>query len=135
MRLVRWKKSILAALVLLMATFAPVADLGLAQSPVSPLRGTWSGSWQPNGRYDSATVRFFVDGDTLSGELVNPEPLELATIEFDEANLTVVAEGESDQEGHARIDARIEEETRLNGTLALGDVVGDIRLVKWTFQP
>ncbi len=102
---------------------------------VDALRGTWSGSWVPESGREAMTVRFFLDGDSLAGEMLSPESLEFSTIAFDGDTRSVVAEAESDELGRFRIEARIEDETRLNGTLTRDDVTGDMKLTKWTFQP
>ncbi len=114
------------ALALLVAVAAPSA---LAQTDA--LRGTWSGSWTPEGGIrDAVTVRFEIIDDELTGEIVNPENVEFDTIAFDPDDLSVVAEA-----GDFRIEARIEDETRLNGTFSQGESTGQMRLTKWTFVP
>lgn len=101
----------------------------IAQS--NPLRGTWSGSWTPDGGVrDAVTVRFEVIDGKLTGEIVNPENVDFENIEFDASDLSLVAEA-----GDFRIEARIEEETRLNGTLDKGSTHGEMRLTKWTYVP
>jgi len=99
------------------------------------LRGTWSGQWIPESGYDAATVRFDVDGDAITGEMLNPETLAFDTVEFDGTTLELVAEVTSPEHGHFRIEARIEEVTRLNGTLTHDEVSGELRLTKWTYRP
>ncbi len=99
------------------------------------LRGTWSGSWASESGGKAVTVRFFLDGDSLAGEMLSPESLEFSTIAFDGDTRSLVAEAESSELGRFRIEARIEDETRLNGTLTRDDVTGDMKLTKWTFQP
>ncbi len=117
---------LLPALALSLAVGAAPA---LAQT--DDLRGTWSGSWTPEGGIrDAVTVRFEVIDDALAGEIVNPENVEFDSVAFDPADRSVVAEG-----GDFRIEARIEEETRLNGTLSQGGTTGELRLTKWTFVP
>lgn len=110
------------------------AGTALAQSDA--LRGTWSGSWIPeSGVRDSVTVRFSMEDASVVGEMVNPESIEFDEVSFDGQDLSLVAEGTSDELGRIRIEARIEEETRLNGTVVLGDAQGELRLTKWTFVP
>ena len=99
------------------------------------LRGTWSGQWIPESGYDASTVRFEVDGDAITGEMLNPESVAFDRIEFDPDTLEIVAEAISPEHGHFRIEARIEEVTRLNGTLSHDDVSGALRLTKWTYRP
>ena len=99
------------------------------------LRGTWSGGWAPESGHKGVTVRFFLDSDSLAGEMLNPESLEFSTIAFDGDTRILVAEAESSELGRFRIEARIEDETRLNGTLTRDDVTGDLKLTKWTFRP
>ena len=126
-----------------MATIALLCPLAVASTMLTPLviaqtdalRGTWSGSWHPEGGRAAATVRFFLDGDVVTGEMLNPAQLEFTSISFDEDTLRLVAEAESSDLGPVRLEARIEEETRLNGTLTRSDVTGDVRLTKWTFSP
>ena len=99
------------------------------------LRGTWSGQWIPESGNDAATVRFVIDDGVVSGEMLNPEPLDFDSVTFDSAALAVVAEGRTAEGQPVRIDARIGEATRLNGSLTVGGVSGDLRLTKWTYRP
>ena len=106
-----------------------------ALAQADALRGTWSGGWAPESGHQRVTVRFFLDGDSLAGEMLSPESLEFSTIAFDGDTGSLVAEAESSELGRFRIDAKIEDETRLNGTLTRDDVAGNLKLTKWTFRP
>lgn len=117
---------------LLLGTFLVTAP-AFAQNDA--LRGTWSGQWIPESGYDASTVRFEVEGDVITGEMLNPESVAFDRIEFDPETLELVAEATSPEHGHFRIEARIEEVTRLNGTLSHDDVSGALRLTKWTYRP
>ena len=99
------------------------------------LRGTWSGQWIPESGYDASTVRFEVDGDTVTGEMLNPANVAFDVVDFDPDTLELVAEAASSEHGHFRIEARIEEVTRLNGTLTHDGASGALRLTKWTYRP
>ena len=99
------------------------------------LHGTWSGQWIPESGYDASTVRFEVEGDTITGEMLNPAQAPFDVIEFDPDTLELVAETNSPEHGHFRIEARIEEVTRLNGTLTHDGASGALRLTKWTYRP
>ena len=99
------------------------------------LHGTWSGQWIPDSGYDASTVRFEVDGDTITGEMLNPAQAPFDVIEFDPDTLELVAEVDSPEHGRFRIEARIEEVTRLNGTLTHDGAGGRLRLTKWTYRP
>ncbi len=118
---------------LLFATTMVLAAQAYAQNDA--LRGTWSGQWIPESGYDAATVRFDVDGDAITGEMLNPETLAFDTVDFDGTTLELVAEVTSPEHGHFRIEARLEEVTRLNGTLTHDGVSGELRLTKWTYRP
>jgi hypothetical protein len=118
----------------LLLTLTLAVSPGVAQSDA--LRGTWSGSWIPgSGVRDSVTVRFSMEGESVVGEMVNPESIEFEEVSFDGQNLSLVAKGQSDELGQVRIEAKIEEETRLEGMIMLGDTQGELRLTKWTFVP
>ena len=117
---------------LLLGTFLVTAP-AFAQNDA--LRGTWSGQWIPESGYDASTVRFEVEGDVITGEMLNPENVAFDRIEFDPETLELVAEATSPEHGRFRIEARIEEVTRLNGTLSHDDVSGALRLTKWTYRP
>ena len=117
---------------LLLATFLVTAP-AFAQNDA--LRGTWSGQWIPESGYDASTVRFEVDGGAITGEMLNPANVAFDRIEFDPDTLELVAEATHPEHGHFRIEARIEEVTRLNGTLSHNDVGGALRLTKWTYRP
>ena len=99
------------------------------------LRGTWSGQWIPEFGYDASTVRFEVDGDAITGEMLNPANVAFDVIEFDPDTLELVAEATHPEHGHFRIEARVEEVTRLNGTLFHDGAGGALRLTKWTYRP
>ena len=116
---------------LLLGTFLVTAP---AFAQHDALRGTWSGQWIPESGYDASTVRFEVDVDTITGEMLNPANVAFDYIEFDADALELVAEATSPEHGHFRIEARIEEVTRLNGTLSHDDVSGALRLT-WTYRP
>ncbi|MEE2637928.1 MAG: hypothetical protein VYE68_11930 [Acidobacteriota bacterium] len=118
---------------LLFAATMVLAAQAYAQNDA--LRGTWSGQWIPESGYDAATVRFDVDGDAITGEMLNPETLAFDTVDFDGTTLELVAEVTSPEHGHFRIEARLEEVTRLNGTLTHDGVSGELRLTKWTYRP
>ena len=109
------------------------ATPALAQNDA--LRGTWSGQWIPESGYDASTVRFEVDGDTITGEMLNPATVAFDVIEFHPDTLELVAEAIDPDHGHFRIEARIEEVTRLNGTLFHDGAGGALRLTKWTYRP
>lgn len=114
----------------------PTLTVSLAFGQSNPLRGTWSGSWIPeSGVRDAVTVRFSIEDGSVVGEMVNPDSIEFDELSFNHQDLSLVAEGNSDELGQIRIEARIEEETRLNGTIVLGDTQGELRLTKWTFVP
>ena len=96
--------------------------------------GTWSGHWVPEPRArDAVTVRFTVEDAVLTGELLNPVRIPFKTVTFDADTRRVVAEAEHGELGRVRLEGRIEEDTRLNGTLSRGDVTGEMRLTKWTY--
>lgn len=113
--------------------FAVFPATGWAQSEA--LRGTWSGGWTPESGYVACTVRFALDDDEVRGEMLSPERLEFDHVAFDPDGQRVVAEAETAEHGLFRIEARIEADTRLNGTLRHDDAAGDLRLTKWTFRP
>ena len=117
---------------LLLGTFLVTAP---AFAQHDALRGTWSGQWIPESGYDASTVRFEVDGDAITGEMLNPANVAFDHIEFDPGTLELVAEATHPEHGHFRIEARIEQTTRLNGTLSHDDDSGALRLTKWTYRP
>jgi hypothetical protein len=109
---------------------------GIAWAQSNELRGTWSGHWEPDGGVrDAVTVRFSIVDDELTGEIVNPEGLEFDRISFDSANRSLVAEATGAEEATFKIEARIEEGTRLNGTLTYNGTSGEMKLTKWTYVP
>ena len=62
--------------------------------------------------------------------MVNPEGMRFDNVSFDSATGSVVAEAENSEPGHFRIETRIEEETRLNGTLVHDHTTG-AKGVRW----
>jgi hypothetical protein len=99
------------------------------------LRGTWSGLWEPEAGLRSVTVRFTQAGDTLAGEMLTPERLPFDSVTFDTDTSSIVAEVRSSDQGAFKLGARIEDGTRLYGTLTHNGDTGDVRLTKWTYQP
>ena len=124
-----------------MKTILPCLALGLtlvaspAFAQADALGGTWSGHWIPESGYDAVTVRFVLNDDAITGEMLNQAPVEFDSIMFDPDSLSLVTEAESADHGHVLIEARIEDVTRLNGTLIHRDRTGAVRLTKWTFSP
>ncbi len=116
---------------LILSMMTPVS--GYAQS--NGLNGTWSGGWTTKEGYEACTIRFDSDGDRLIGHMLSPEKVEFTSITVDRKTLRVVATAQIPEQGTFRIDARIEDNTRLNGTLAHDDMTGALHLVKWTFRP
>lgn len=115
-----------------------ILTLSVAPALAQPnaLRGTWSGHWiSPSGVRDAVTLRFSIEDDALVGEMVNPESVTFDNVSFDDQHLSVVAEAETAETGKIRVEARIEDETRLDGTVTLGDKSGEMKLTKWTFVP
>ncbi len=107
-----------------------------ASAQSDALNGIWSGHWVPEGGVrDAITVRFAVDEDQITGEIVNPENMDFDNISFDAETLDLVAESTQGESGNLRIEARIEDETRLNGTFTHNDSTGEMRLTKWTYVP
>lgn len=107
-----------------------------ARAQSDAIEGTWSGHWVPDGGVrDAVTVRFSVDGSKVTGEIVNPENIAFDSVSFDGSDLSLVAEAKGGQNGNIRIEARIEEETRLNGKLMYGATSGEMKLTKWTYVP
>jgi hypothetical protein len=114
--------------------------LTLAATPASAqsdaIRGTWSGHWVPDGGVrDAVTVRFSLVDNELTGEIVNPENLEFDSVDYDSVNGSLVAEARGPDGGSFRIEAKIEDETRLNGRLTHNNTSGEMRLTKWTYVP
>ena len=116
-----------------------IVALALLAQPIladsDALRGTWSGRWTPDTGQRPVTLRFEQNGDEVTGEMLNPEQLSFDSVVFDPETLSVVAEVTSSEHGHFKVEARIEEDTRLNGTLTHGDTTADVRLTKWTYRP
>ncbi len=67
--------------------------------------------------------------------MLNPERIAFTKVDFDDETLQLVAEVQSPVAGAIKIEAQVQETTRLNGTLSYGDTQGDLRLTKWTFRP
>jgi hypothetical protein len=116
---------------LLVAMMTPAS--GRAES--SALDGTWSGGWISKKGYDACTVRFESDGDRVTAHMLSPQKLDFTTVTFDRKTQRVVATAQIPEQGKIEIDARIEDKTRLNGTLTRDDMSGEMRLTKWTFRP
>ncbi len=115
----RWKTATVALLLCLTGLLWVQSQPAYADAVV----GTWSGSWRPMGRSESATVLFFLEGDTVAGKMVNPESVEFTSISFDRETMTLMAGGDG-----VSLQVRIANGTRLNGTLSVGDVTGAVRL-------
>jgi hypothetical protein len=108
----------------------------LAHAQSGALQGTWSGSWLlESGGRDSVTLRFSRQDGSIVGEMLNPAHVTLDEISFDSQRLSLVAEAEHHELGEISVEGGIEEETRLNGTLRIGQTRGEMRLTKWTFVP
>ena len=128
---------LLAALACALVTAAapPVLAESDGLFEIDPLRGTWSGRWTSDSGTRPVTVRFSYEDESIVGEMLNPTALTFDTISFDRDALRLVAEGVDLDEGQLRVEATIQEDTRLNGTLTLDGLTGEMKLVKWTYRP
>ena len=124
-----WRRLLWALFILMVILPAS----GRAES--SELDGTWSGSWITKKGYEACTVRFESEGGRLTGRMLSPTNVEFTKVTFDRKSLKVTASAENPERGNVEVIARIEETTRLNGTMTHDDMTGELRLTKWTFRP
>ena len=117
-------------------SFTLFAMPALSQS-ADDVRGTWSGDWRSeSGARDRVTVEFQWDGEELTGKMLNPGQVELSHVRFDAESRLLVAEAvDSETSTTYKLELRLDDATRMNGTLGAGTDTGDVHLVKWTYVP
>ena len=121
-------KSTLGAVLLGLTMLIPVLS-------ADGITGTWSGNWTPKGGVpDAITVEIRQDtAGKITGKFLNPAPMDFskATLNAKTAMLSVEATDQKSGKNY-KLDAKLEG-NELKGTLAAGDVTGEVRLIKWTF--
>jgi hypothetical protein len=103
----------------------------------SVLNGTWSGSWVPKGGVrDSVTVELRQEsGGKLVAKFLSPVPMDLNKTSFNAKTGMLLLEGVDAKSGKAyKLNAKVQG-TELKGTLDMGDVSGELHLIKWTYVP
>src|SRR5262245_17625721 len=117
---------------LFVATFFTIS----AAAQTTQVSGTWSGSWVPKGGVrDAVTVELKQDAGSLSGKFLTPVPMDFSKASFNAKTGIVAFEAVDGKSGKLyKVNGKIEG-TELKGTLAVGDVMGDVQLIKWTYVP
>ena len=124
----RMKVKVFRALVAVLVVIGPVFA---AES----LNGTWSGNWTPRGGIpDAITIELRQDGNApITGKFLNPAPIDFSKVTFNQKTSMLVIEATDQKSGkHYKLEGKVEG-TEIKGTFTQGDVMGDVRLIKWTF--
>ena len=111
--------------------------LAFAGAISDQLAGKWSGNWTPKeGTPDAITVELKEDRPgKLAGQFLTPVRMPFTNATFDPKTRTVLLEAVDEKSGkHYRVDGKVQGND-LKGTLAAGEVKGDLLLIKWTFMP
>ena len=112
-----------------------ILTTAFSQQQTVSVSGTWSGNWTPKGGVpDAVTVEFRQDNaGKITGKFLNPAAMEFSKAAFNAKTGAMTVEA-TDQKANKvyKLDGKVEG-TELKGTLAAGEVTGEIRLIKWTF--
>ena len=100
------------------------------------LKGTWSGEWTPDGGVrDSMTIELrYDDAGRLTGRFVTPNPVEFNKATFNPKTRMLLIEAADASGKQYKLDAKVEG-TEIKGTANLGNLRGQIHLIKWTYVP
>jgi hypothetical protein len=99
------------------------------------LRGTWSGDWTPNGVWQSITIEISEDKPTvLTGKfVVQPSPVAFGKLSYDvKTNAIAIEAGDQESGTRYHLTGKVKG-TEIVGTLTVGEISGEVRLIKWTF--
>jgi hypothetical protein len=125
--------STLLGLFALVAVFSVVQPLEAAVE----VNGKWSGGWTPQGGVrDAVTVEFSQDAaGKVTGRFITPVEMAFTAVTVNTTSGAVTLEAKDAKSGKVyKLDGKIEG-TELKGTLKVGDVSGEVRLIKWTYVP
>jgi hypothetical protein len=132
-------KSMLVLLVLVFVTLSIPASAATADTEKDreQLRGTWSGSWIPEGQVrDAMTIELsYDDNGTLGGRFVTPTSMNFTKATFNNKTRTLLLEAADAASGKQyKLDAKVEG-TEIKGTAAVDSQRGQVHLIKWTYVP
>jgi hypothetical protein len=101
------------------------------------LKGTWSGSWTPEGGVrDAMTIELrFDESGKLAGRFVTPIPMNFSKATFNTKTRSLLLEAADATSGKQyKLNAKVEG-TEIKGTVAVGNQSGPANLIKWTYVP
>jgi hypothetical protein len=124
----------LLTFVLVTAAFSLPAN---AQSDQDQLRGTWSGSWIPDGGVrDALTIEVAQeDGGKLTGRFVTPASVTFTKTTFNPKTRMLLLEATDSASGKRfKLEGKVEG-TEIKGTVEAENRRGQVHLIKWTYVP
>jgi hypothetical protein len=130
-------KSMFVLLALMFATLSMPASAQKADADRDQLRGTWSGSWIPEGQVrDAMTVDLSYDDDgKLGGRFVTPASMDFTRATFNNKTRMLLLEAADAKSGKEyKLDAKVEG-TEIKGTVTVDGQRGQVHLIKWTYVP
>ena len=130
-------KAMFAVLALIFATLSMPALAANADADRDQLRGTWSGSWIPEGQVrDAMTIELsYDDNGKLGGRFVTPTSVNFTKATFNTKTRMLLLEAADAGSGKQyKLDAKVEG-TEIKGTVAVDSQRGQVHLIKWTYVP
>jgi len=120
---------------LLSVFIAALLAVPIFAADTNDLKGTWSGNWTPKGGVpDSITVEIKLDANgKLGGKFLTPAPMDFSKVSFIAKTGMLTLEAVDAQSGkHYKVDGKVEG-TEIKGTFDNNGVMGEVRLIKWTY--
>ena len=130
-------KAMFMVLALTFATLSMPASAANADADRDQLRGTWSGSWIPEGQVrDAMTIELsYDDNGKLGGRFVTPTSVNFTKATFNTKTRMLLLEAADAGSGKQyKLDAKVEG-TEIKGTVAVDSQRGQVHLIKWTYVP
>jgi hypothetical protein len=126
-------RSILLVFVVAASLIAPCVAVA---ADINDISGTWSGNWTPKGGVlDAMTIEARVEGGKVVGKFRTPVPMDFTRASYDPKTGAVSIEATDSKSGKAyKLTAKLTGND-IKGTILVGDVPGEVLLIKWTYVP
>ena len=123
-------------LVSLFIAAAMVMPCASSAAGIADVTGTWSGNWTPKGGVpDAVTVEIRQEAGKLAGRFRTPLPMDFSRVSFDLKTGAVSLEATDTKSAKTyKLDGKLSG-TDIKGTLVVGNVTGEVLLIKWTYIP
>lgn len=126
-------RSIVLTFVVAASLIAPCIAVA---ADINDISGTWSGNWTPKGGVlDAMTIEARVEGGKIVGRFRTPVAMDFTRASYDPKTGAVSIEGTDSKSGKAyKLTGKLTGND-IKGTIVVGDVPGEVLLIKWTYVP